>query len=99
MHLLALLGGCLAKNVCLATASLYVLTVALLLGVALYCSFVKRLRSARFFPRGSSAFLMDVPSELSFLGVIPGNFFSENTMQLGCTGNAAAGFRLGGSGQ
>lgn len=49
MHLLALLGVVVSlKTFALATASLYVLTVALLLGVALYCSFVKRLRSARF---------------------------------------------------
>lgn len=85
MHLLALLGVVVSlKTFALATASLYVLTVALLLGVALYCSFVKRLRSARFFLVASSAFLIGCAvGGLSFLGVIPGNFFSENAMQLG----------------
>lgn len=85
LNLLSLVGAFVSlQTFALATASLYVLTVLLMLGIALYCSFVKRLRSARFFLVASSAFLVGCAvGGLNFLGLIPSNFVTENAMQLG----------------
>lgn len=85
LNLLSLIGIVFAlPTFGLTAALLYVTSAIMLLAVALYCSFVKCQRSARFFLVASSAFLVGgVVSGLNILGITPSNFFTENAMQLG----------------
>lgn len=85
LNALSLIGVVISlKAVALATVSLYIVTVIVMLGTAFYCAMFKRQRSAYFFLGASSALLIGcVVGGLTFLGMLSSNAFTENAMQLG----------------